>query len=537
MRFPGSPTTRRFAATAAIFVGAGLAITWLVIPPAPAPTAADAQPALRIGGRAVPTEGNLVANAVDMVRRYAAGELTIELPNGGKHRIKRGSLGLEIDRARLADFIQEASRPKSALRAAYARSEAGRAGEPLDVPIPVSLDADLAIDMLLDLKSRVDTKATDASVDITTKKVRPERIGIQLDIYETVARIEAALREGRDTVTAKVEEVRPRLFATALEGIEFSHVIGYFETKYSRSARSRDRTYNLALAASKLDGSIIMPGEVFDFNETVGPRDEAHGYRVATVIAQGELVDGLGGGTCQVSGTLHGAAFFAGMEIVSRYPHSRPSSYIKLGLDATVVYPTINYRFRNPFDFAVVLHQTVKDGVVRAEVLGPSRTHTVTFFRRIDEVIPFEETVRETDKLPKGKRVIAQRGIPGFKTTSSRLVRDGAYGRRTKWNDSYPPTPQLIDVGTGPKDMDPKLHEDAHPEYLADEYLVVTQGPSVRTPGVSGPEEGGGTIENRVPGKTGTRSAKSDDDVSESDAPGEQPTKAKAKRSAKKPKR
>ena len=132
------------------------------------------------------------------------------------------------------------------------------------------------------------------------------------------------------------------------------------------------RTYNLRLAASKLDGNVLLPGEIFDFNEVVGPRDEANGYKVAPVIAEGELVDGIGGGTCQISGTLHGAAFFAGLDIVERYPHTRPSAYIKMGLDATVVYPTINFRVKNDFDFPVVLHETVKNGVVRAEILGPA---------------------------------------------------------------------------------------------------------------------------------------------------------------------
>jgi vancomycin resistance protein YoaR len=112
------------------------------------------------------------------------------------------------------------------------------------------------------------------------------------------------------------------------------------------------------------------------------------------VIAEGELVDGIGGGTCQVSGTLHGAAFFAGLEIVERYPHTRPSSYIKMGLDATVVYPTINFRVQNTFPFPVVLHQTVQGGVVSAEVLGPDLDQVVTLVRRIDEALPDEQVDR-----------------------------------------------------------------------------------------------------------------------------------------------
>src|SRR5262249_25586124 len=156
-------------------------------------------------------------------------------------------------------------------------------------------------------------------------------------------------------------------------------------------------------------------------NAVVGPRDEANGYKVAHVIAEGELVDGIGGGTCQISGTLHGAAFFAGLEIAERYPHTRPSAYIKMGLDATVVYPTINFRLRNPWSFPVVLHETVKNGIVRAEILGPKRTRTVTMIRRVLDAIPYEEVERPDKTLPVGKRVLAQRGVAGFKLRRYRL--------------------------------------------------------------------------------------------------------------------
>jgi vancomycin resistance protein YoaR len=502
MRWVRSPEIRRFAAMIAVFVTSGLAITYLVLPPAPEEQGPKPPPVLRVAGTPVPMTGDVVANALDLVRRYASGELTIKLPDGSGRKIRRGQLGAEIDRVRLAEFVREAVVPESPVRRVHERV---RSGQPLDVPIPVLLNADTAIAKLLDLKAELDSPAMDAFVDLAEKKLKPEKIGHRLDVYGTLARIDAAFRAGKDEVEAAVEKVPPRLLASALGNVKFDQVLGYFETRYSVGGKYKDRTYNLRLAASKLDGAVVMPGEVFDFNDVVGPRDEAHGYRVAPVIAQGELVDGLGGGTCQISGTLHGAAFFAGLEIVERYPHSRPSYYIKLGLDATVVYPTINFRFKNPFDFPIVLHQTVTNGVVRAEVLGPSRKLTVTYFRRIDEVLPFEETERESAKLPEGKRVLAQRGIPGFKTTSSRVVRDGAYAVRYKWSDTYPPTTQIINVGTGPRELESKAVDDNHPEYVVDEYLVITQGPDIRTPGVKDPEPGGGTIESREPGRTGER--------------------------------
>ena len=500
MRIPGTPETRRFAAMVAIFVAAGGAVTWLALPPAPDDHKKESPPPLRVAGVPVPTQGDPVANALDLVRRYATGEIAIVLPDGSQRKLRRGALGAEIDRQRLAEFVREALRPGSAAWRAF-HGEKGR--EALDVPLPVSLDAEAAVGKLLDLKAELDAPAVDAFIDLDEKKLKPDKVGHRLDVYGTLARLDAALRLGQPTVEAAVERVEPKLRAAALGNVKFDQVLGYFETKYSQGGKYKDRSYNLRLAASKLDGAVVLPGEVFDFNGVVGPRDEAHGYRVAPVIAQGELVDGLGGGTCQISGTLHGAAFFAGLDIVERYPHSRPSYYIKLGLDATVVYPTINFRFRNPFDFPIVLHETVHSGTVRAEILGPSRKHTVTYFRRIDEVLPFEEVERPNEKLPEGKRVLLQRGIPGFKTVSSRVVRDGAYAVRQKWSDTYPPTTQIVAVGMGSKDLEVTTEDDAHPEYVVDEYLVVTQGPDIRTAGATTPEPGGGTVESREPGRTG----------------------------------
>ena len=243
--------------------------------------------------------------------------------------------------------------------------------------------------------------------------------------------------------------VAPKRRLADLKDVKLESVLGEFETHYDRSEKARDRTFNLRLAASKLDGHVLLPGETFDFNETVGPRDETNGYKVATVIAEGELVNGIGSGTCQISGTLHGAIFFAGLDIVDRTPHTRPSAYIKMGLDATVVYPTIDFRFRNPFDFPVVLHETVKNGTVRAEVLGPAQSRTVTLIRRITAVQPYEELERPDEKLPRGVRSLGQRGVPGFTVTRYRIVRVGPHAVRERWIDKYPPTQQVVRVGTG----------------------------------------------------------------------------------------
>jgi len=475
-------------------------LTRLVAPPPP-----DAPPpAFRVAGEPLGTGADPVGDALDLVRRFARATIVLTLPDGAKRELQPAMLGAEIDRVRLADVVRNSLDPKTAVGRGYRERRASDPALTVELPVPLQVSTERAVKTLVALKDELDQAPLDAVVDLDKRALRPERVGYRLDVYGTLARLDAALREGKREVAAAVDTIAPRVSASQLGNVNFERVLGWFETRYAEDAKHYTRTYNLRQAASRLDGTVLMPGETFEFNRTVGPRDEANGYKVAPVIAEGELVDGIGGGTCQISGTLHAAAFFTGLDIVSRTPHTRPSSYIKLGLDAAVAYPTIDFKLKNNLEEPVVIHETVKGGVVRAEILGSHRKRTVSFFRRVDEVTPFEETERETDDLPKGKRVLSQRGVPGFKTTVLRIVREGAYAYRTKIRNTYPPTTQIVRVGTGPSDAaDAKVKEDRSLEYRADEYLVLTQGPDIRTPGVSEAEPAGGMVESRSPGRYG----------------------------------
>ncbi|MCZ7683105.1 MAG: VanW family protein [Sandaracinaceae bacterium] len=228
---------------------------------------------------------------------------------------------------------------------------------------------------------------------------------------------------------------------------------------------------------------MVLPGETFDFNDAVGERSEANGFRPAPVIAGGELVDGVGGGTCQVAGTLHAAAFFAGLPIVERSPHSRPSTYVFMGLDAVVSYPQLDLRFTNDLPFPVAIGFTVEGGVARAEIRGARTSRMVSFVRRVDELTAYDEREVQDASLPRGVRVLRQRGVPGFRVTRWRIVRDVATNQaiRTRFEDVYPPTTQIWRVGGGgprPEGYVPP-EGDTHGEYTADEYLSVIQGVGV----------------------------------------------------------
>ncbi|HEY3234009.1 MAG TPA: G5 domain-containing protein, partial [Polyangiaceae bacterium] len=161
-----------------------------------------------------------------------------------------------------------------------------------------------------------------------------------------------------------------------------------------------------------------------------------------------------------------------------------------------------NLKLKNTYPFPVVLHQTVQNGTVRAEILGPKRTRAVTLIRRIDTAIPYEQVERPDPSLPSGQRALAQRGIAGFKVHRYRIIRDGNHAVRERWNDIYPPTAQIIRVGTGTNALAKagSVKDDAAPEYLADELLVMTQGDAPAVDPAAAPA----SREQREPGVYGT---------------------------------
>jgi vancomycin resistance protein YoaR len=479
----------------AVFAVAGAAIGVALVPRAPSPPDPnEPPPALFLAGQRLELVDGAIERALGILRRYVAGSLVLSIDGEHKRTFRLSALGAAIDKARISKLVRDARDPASPLRRALGTAPEERT----DLVLPIVVDPERALTELLLLKDAVDRQPADARLDLARRTLVPEVVGRLLDVDATLAALQKAVERGERDARAIFEDVPPKRRAEDLKDVRFDRVLGYFETPYDRSQKYEARSYNLRLAAAKLDGYVLLPGQVFDFNEVVGPRDEANGYKVAKVIAEGELVDGIGGGTCQISGTVHGAAFFAGLDVVERYPHTRPSSYIKMGLDATVVYPTINFRLKNPYDFPVVLHQTVKEGVVRAEILGGKQPYTVTLIRRIEEAIPYEELERPDPDLPDGLRLLAQRGVPGFKLHRYRIVRDDAHAVRQRWNDVYPPTAQIVRVGTGPGPRDRvQAHDDKTAEYVADELLTVTQGPDIRKDGK--PD----MLEQREPGEFG----------------------------------
>lgn len=129
--------------------------------------------------------------------------------------------------------------------------------------------------------------------------------------------------------------------------------------------KEENRVNNIKIAAEELDGTVIEPGEVFSFNETVGKRSKEKGYEEASIFVDGEKSKGVGGGVCQVSTTLYNAALKADLEIIERHRHSRKVSYVEEGKDAAVVYNSKDLRFKNTRDYPIEIRISVTEDEIR----------------------------------------------------------------------------------------------------------------------------------------------------------------------------
>ncbi|MGL5440573.1 MAG: VanW family protein [Filifactoraceae bacterium] len=149
-------------------------------------------------------------------------------------------------------------------------------------------------------------------------------------------------------------------------------IIGEFTTGFNAGNKGRGK--NISLAASHLNNKIINPGETLSYNNTIGEVNYKNGYMDDTVIVNGEIEQGVGGGVCQVSSTLYNAALYGGMEIVQRRNHSVPSNYTPIARDAVIFHGSIDLVIKNPYDYPIVIKAGTNNGNVTVQIYGNVET-------------------------------------------------------------------------------------------------------------------------------------------------------------------
>jgi len=182
-------------------------------------------------------------------------------------------------------------------------------------------------------------------------EVIPETVGVSFGVEDAVQRWQAAAL-GEEVVIPLVI-TQPEYTAEMLQSLLFRDVLGAQMTYYSGS--TSERVNNIRLAASKIDGMILLPGESFSYNEAVGQRTQEAGFQYADAYSDGQVVPELGGGICQVSSTLYSAALYARLKILSRTNHYFKVGYLDYGMDATVSWGQPDFKFRNDRELPIKL--------------------------------------------------------------------------------------------------------------------------------------------------------------------------------------
>lgn len=193
------------------------------------------------------------------------------------------------------------------------------------------------------------------------------------------------------------EEVKPNM--SDKEASEVNRVLGRYSTSFGGDA---NRSSNISLAAEKISGTYLKPGDGFSYNQTTGSRSAANGYKEAPVIINGKLEPGSGGGVCQVSSTLFNAVILSGLEVTQRTCHFSPVSYVPLGRDATVAEGVIDFCFRNHLKHGVYIYAEYAPGRVTVWILGneEDRPSYVDISKIKEETVPFK-TVNRLDPSQK----------------------------------------------------------------------------------------------------------------------------------------
>jgi vancomycin resistance protein YoaR len=437
----------RLSICVALLAGLGGAALWArreYLPDSPT------LPGLRVGG--APTFGGEPEPVVKAQAEALLGRrvrVRVDDAKDPAFETTLGALGVRVDEAAIAAAARAVGRsgdPLGRLETTIAARE-GR----VDLPLLPTVDEEVAFAALADLKEKTDAPPASARLDLDRHDVIPERDGRYLDLDGAVAAILRVARDGTaDEIVLPVATFKPRVRAEWVKTIDVHVVLAQFETYFSRHGDQARRAQNIENGARKLDGLVLSPHELVSFNAVVGDRSEENGFQKSWEIYKGEMVEGVGGGTCQVASTLHAAAFFGGLEVLERLPHSRPSAYIPMGLDSTVVYPAVDLKLRNPFDFPVVLHAKVDGQKLTMQLLGAKKPAKVTFERELVKTMPYGRKIEEDRTLYGNKVLVKQHGIRGYRIERIRTIffEDGTK-KVERSKDLYPPTTEIYKVPVG----------------------------------------------------------------------------------------
>ena len=311
------------------------------------------------------------------------------------------------------------------------------------IEIPVKNESPKKI-VVSKLREEVEQEVQDAYVDKQTG-IHKEKDGIEFALSDE--EIEELLKEEKEEYTIPLKITKPSKTVENLGEDMFVNLLATFTTNFDSSNVNRNN--NLVLAAEKLNGTIVNPGEEFSYNETLGQRTVEAGFKEAGVYSGDGVAIGLGGGICQMSSTLYNAVLLTDLEVTERSNHMYLTHYIEAGKDATVSWGTLDFKFKNNRTYPVKIVAQAGDGVCRVDIRGikEDTDKTVVIESKVLEYIPFETKYNYNGSLEYGQEVVVQEGEDGCisETYATKISSTQGVEKILISKDTYQPLNKIIE--------------------------------------------------------------------------------------------
>lgn len=316
--------------------------------------------------------------------------------------------------------------------------------------------------LIAEIQKEVDKEPINASIKMANRgsfSVSPDSKGAKLNTAKLEKDISSVINEEINEeveVQAQIDDVEANVSTAALSKINTK--ISSFSTTFSGS--SENRIANISLATNSISGKVLMPGDSFSFNDIVGKRTAARGYKEAPVIVNNKLDSGLGGGICQVSTTLYNAVMKANINATERSHHSLPSHYVALGLDATVDYGRLDYKFKNTLEYPIYIEGYIDGKTLIFNVYSDKRLAERTY-ELISETYDTTKAgikyINDPSKY-EGQSETVQKPSDGYKVKVYRKTFENGklISQETVTNETYKKIDGVIKKGTKKRNTDRK---------------------------------------------------------------------------------
>lgn len=291
--------------------------------------------------------------------------------------------------------------------------------------------------------------------------VTDHTLGRAVNVDQTAAKVLAALGDDWKfddvTVEAVVDTEEPEYTSDKLALCK--DVLGTFSTTYATSSQSRAN--NLANGARLINGTFLYPGEVFSTGKAMQPITSENGYSMAGAYENGQVVDSIGGGVCQVATTLYNAVLKSELEITERSNHSMIVGYVSPSMDAAIAGDYKDLKFKNNTDIPIYIEATTVGRTITFTIYGHEtrdlQNRVVKYESKVLQVIqPGKEKVTKDKTLPESYRKVTQAAHVGYKAELWKVVyEDGVEVSRERINSSsYAPEPAYVTIGTMKEEED-----------------------------------------------------------------------------------